>query len=130
MSKKWLRPNSEKWALWYLASPYTDDDPAVMQRRYEQVCQAAAGLMRRGYCVLSPIAHSHPIAQYGLPKEWGYWGKVDLMLLSCCDGLMILMLNGWDESQGIRTEIEYATEHNMAIHYEEIENDAISNGGE
>ncbi len=109
--------------LWYLASPYTDDDPAVMWERFKRACQAAAALMQQeGLFVLSPVAHSHPIAGYGLPKDWVYWQEADLLLLSRCDGLIVLMLDGWQDSKGVAAEIEYATEHNMVIRYEEIIN--------
>lgn len=104
--------------LWYLASPYGDDDPAVMQKRFEQTCQAAAHLMRQGLRILSPIAHSHPIAQYGLPKGWEYWGRVDLDLLSRCDGLIVLTLDGWAESRGVSAEMHYAAMHGYHIRYE------------
>lgn len=104
--------------LWYLASPYNDPDPAVMQQRFEQTCQAAAALMRQGLRILSPVAHSHPIAQYGLPKGWDYWREVDLMLLEHCDGLIVLTLDGWAESRGVSAETEYAAKHNYPIRYE------------
>jgi hypothetical protein len=104
--------------LWYLASPYGDDDPNVMQDRFDQTCKAAARLMRSGLFILSPIAHSHPIAQYGLPKGWDYWQEVDLDLLARCDGLIILCLDGWAESRGVSAETEYAAMHGYHIRYE------------
>lgn len=107
--------------LWYLASPYTDDDPAVMQRRFEQTCQVAARLMRDGLHILSPIAHSHPIARYRLPKDWEYWQELDMLLLSRCDGLIILTLDGWEESRGVTAEFEYAAQHGMHIRYEYLD---------
>lgn len=103
--------------LWYLASPYTDDDPAVMQARFERVCQAAAVLMQRGMLVFSPIAHCHSINRYGLPPTWDYWKQLDIALLSRCDGLLVLMLDGWKESRGVRAETYYAIEHDMPIEY-------------
>jgi hypothetical protein len=57
----------------YLCSPYTHPDPAVREARYEAACRTAAHLMRSGKIVFSPIAHSHGIAQYGLPKDWSFW---------------------------------------------------------
>ena len=104
--------------LWYIASPYGDEDADLMQRRFDQVCATAARLMREGLSVLSPIAHSHPIAQYGLPKGWDYWQEIDLMLLKRCDGLIVVMIEGWDDSRGVLAEIDWAAEHGMPIRYE------------
>ena len=53
----------------YLASPYTHCDHAVRLERYRAVCRAAAGLIRRGRVVFSPIAHSHAITEHGLPRS-------------------------------------------------------------
>jgi hypothetical protein len=71
----------------YLASPYSDADPAVEQARFDTVCRAAAAIMRQGLLVFSPIAHSHPIARFGLPKDWGFWQRYDSAFLARCDGL-------------------------------------------
>jgi hypothetical protein len=59
--------------LVYLASPYTHADKAVMEDRFRAACRYAACLMRRGINVFSPIAHSHPIAQFGLPPDWQFF---------------------------------------------------------
>ncbi len=58
----------------YLASPYSHPDARVRQRRFEEACQAAAAITRAGLSVFSPISHSHPIARYGVPTGWDYWG--------------------------------------------------------
>ena len=92
----------------YLASPYTHDDPAVMQARYEAVCQAAAHFMGMGHHVYSPIAHSHGIAAYGLPTEWKFWQALDEDMIRRCDEVWVVMLDGWDESRGIRAEVAFA----------------------
>jgi hypothetical protein len=42
----------------YLASPFTHDDPAVRQQRFEAACRAAAILISQGKTVFSPIMRS------------------------------------------------------------------------
>ena len=91
--------------LIYLASPYSHPDPAVMQRRYEQVCEATAALIRQGYLVYSPIVHSHPLVSYGLPTDWGYWQQLDEAMIRRCQQLWILTLDGWSTSRGIVSEL-------------------------
>ena len=94
----------------YLASPYSDADPAVEQARFDAVCRAAAALMRQGLLVFSPIAHSHPIARFGLPRDWAFWQRYDIAFLAQCDELWVLMLAGWESSVGVRAEIDIARE--------------------
>lgn len=93
----------------YLASPYTHADPAVMQERFEQACRAAGALMNMGHVTFSPIAHTHPIAQFcELPVEWEFWRRQDFELLDHASKLVVLMLPGWQESRGVAAERERA----------------------
>ncbi len=77
----------------YLASPYTHPDPAVRQARFEAACRAAAAMIRAGKTVFSPVVHSHPLTQYGLPFDWRAWSKHDRRFLEACDELVVLTLD-------------------------------------
>lgn len=103
--------------LVYLASPYTDPDPAVMESRFDEACRAAAALMKKGVFVFSPIAHSHPIARFGLPLDFEYWKTYDAMMLAFCSRMIVLQIDGWDTSVGVQFEIEIAEKLNMQIEY-------------
>jgi len=109
--------------LIYLASPYTHEDAAVMRSRFETVCERAAYLMRRGLHIYSPIAHSHPIAQYGLPKDWKFWEEYDRKILAVCGELYVLTIDGWFQSKGVSAEINIALELLLPVKY-------VSLGGE
>ena len=55
----------------YLASPYTHEDPEVMNRRYEQTAEWVANRLKEygGPVIYSPILHCHYMAvTYNLPK--------------------------------------------------------------
>lgn len=110
----------------YLASPYTHADPAVREERFQAVCRAAAELMRRGECVLSPIAHSHPIAAHGLPTTWEFWERLDREHLKRCDELVVLMLDGWKESRGVQAEIRIARELGKPVRF--LDPDQLASG--
>ena len=100
----------------YLASPYSDPDPNVMQARYDKVCEACAGLANKGITVYSPIAHWHPIAmKYNLPKTYFFWELHDQEMIKGCYRFVILKLFGWDTSKGIKKEIKYAEENGKLI---------------
>lgn len=104
--------------LIYLATPYNSPNTAVRQRRFEQAVYAAAQLMRAGIHLFCPIAHTHPIAEAGdLPKGWDYWGEYDRLMLSACQELWVLLMPGWQESQGIKREIEIARSLGLSIRY-------------
>ena len=99
----------------YLASPYSHPDPAVRERRFRDACRAAAALLRSGRAVFSPIAHSHPLVAHGLPTDWSFWEWQDREHLARCDEVMVLMLDGWEESVGVREEIRIAREMDKPV---------------
>lgn len=103
--------------LVYLASPYSHPSPGVRQARFEAVCQAAAQLMALGRLhVFSPIAHTHSIAEAGnLPTDWAYWRAYDYTMLQVCARVIVLALDGWDESAGIRAESAIAQQLGLPI---------------
>jgi len=99
----------------YLASPYTHSDVHVREWRFREACRAAATLLRSGITVFSPIAHSHPIAAFGMPTSWEFWSQVDREFLSRCDTLAVLTLPGWRESVGVQAEINMAIEMHLPV---------------
>ena len=101
----------------YLASPYSHPDAAIREERFRAACQAAAQLMRAGNIVYSPIAHSHPIALHGLPTDWRFWERHDREHLIRCEELVVLMFDGWRESEGVQAEIRIAGELGKPVRY-------------
>lgn len=101
----------------YLASPYSHPDPAIRQARHDAVCRYAAKLMRVGLVVFSPIAHSHAIAMIeNLPVTWEFWRKQDEHMLDLASILLVLCLDGWQESVGVQAEIAYAHRRGIEVH--------------
>lgn len=104
--------------LTYLASPYHHEQPDIRYARYMRVCGTAAILMRRGLFVYSPIAHNDGVAYYGeLQTGWDYWREYDTAMLECCKDMLVLILDGWQDSVGIRAEIDIATRLGISISY-------------
>lgn len=101
----------------YLASPYSHPDHAVREQRFQEACRAAAKLIRLGYAVFSPIAHSHPICQHGCPGDWDSWEAFDQELLSHCDEVVVLAIDGWRESVGVQAEIRLAAKLGKPVRY-------------
>ena len=113
----------------YLASPYTHPDPAVVEWRFEAACQAAAALIRQGKTVFSPIAHSHSICRYGLPGDWQFWQRHDRKHLSACDEVVVLTLEGWQESHGVQAEIALARSLGKPVSFVAVSDQAEENPG-
>lgn len=109
----------------YFASPYTSDDLDIEKVRYMNVCLKMAELINKGYAIFSPIAMYHGVSVYGnlnkdysnLSKDFETWKRINHYFLSLCNELWILMLEGWEDSEGIKQEIEWAKELQLPIHY-------------
>jgi hypothetical protein len=106
----------------YLAGPYAHVYEHMKCRRYEQLTFVTAMLLRSGTTVYSPITHCHPLAQqYDMPRDHSFWLNHDLAILARCDKLLVLRLEGWENSIGLRREIEFANEKNIPIEYIDLE---------
>lgn len=104
--------------LIYLASPYSHTEASVREDRFRAACEAAGGMMKAGYRVFSPIAHTHPIAvTCDLPKGFDYWGSYDRVMLESCSHLVILMIDGWMQSTGVEAERRIAGELGIPVLY-------------
>lgn len=101
----------------YLASPYSHPDPEVREQRFELACRAAARLIWDGHAVFCPIAHTHPIAKYGLPTTWDFWQAQDRKILELCEELWVLTIDGWMQSRGVEFEMQIARELGKPIRY-------------
>ena len=93
----------------YLGSPYTHPDPFIMEERYLRAMRVLAGLLREKIWAYSPIVHCHELAKIGaLPKDAAFWREYDFYMLSKCDELLVLRIEGWEQSQGLQAEIAEA----------------------
>lgn len=104
----------------YLASPHTHAVKAVVDQRYQDVLQATAILMGKNYIVYSPIVYTHPVfrhAEQAIGKnptearlsKWTHqqWLLFDEHMMERCQECWVLMLDGWQDSKGIKYEMTY-----------------------
>src|SRR5690606_9007875 len=93
----------------YLASPYSHPDPQVMHNRFKAVEAVTAELLRRGKFIYSPIVHCHPLSQdYTLPTDLQFWKEYNVNFISRTQTFYVLTLPGWQESKGVKGELEAA----------------------
>lgn len=93
--------------LWYMATPYSKYTGGI-EAAFIDACRAAADLIRQGNAVYSPIAHTHPIALHGNidPYDHNIWMALDAHQMKVSDGIIVVMMPGWEESKGVGIEIE------------------------
>lgn len=102
--------------LIYIGSPYTHSDKIVMQNRYNQILRITADLLNQGFHVISPIVHCHPLSiQYNLRGDFEFWKKYNFALLGKCDILLIVPLDGWINSVGLKAEIIFAQDNGKVV---------------
>ena len=90
----------------YLGCPYTHEHIAIRIHRFKQVSKFAAGLMGEGHLVFSPISHSHQICiEADLPVDYKYWEELDRSFLEWATCMVVLKLDGWEDSKGLEDEI-------------------------
>ena len=104
----------------YLAAPYSHDDHRVEVERFNRINEIAGQLINEGMIIFSPISHSHPIKESNkLPGTWDFWKKYDYEFLKCCDTIIVLMLDGWDTSVGVQSEIKMSKDLGLKVEYME-----------
>jgi len=102
----------------YVGSPYTHHSSIVMDERARDVAKYTARLIGQGKLAYSPIAHGHMINGY-LKEDpgWEYWKEHDIWMLVRCIQFHVLCLDGWEESVGLKAEIQVASNRLMPIEY-------------
>lgn len=100
----------------YLATPYSKYVDGLDVAAHE-ASRIAARLMARGFRVLSPIAHSHAVAEAGgLDKmDPDLWAYQDGPLLDAAAAVAVILMPGWAESAGVRAEIDTARKQRKPI---------------
>lgn len=104
----------------YLASPYSHPLREVRENRYKAACKKTAQYVEEGVPVFCPIAHTHIVADYmdeSLRMDFDTWMRADLPLLHHAGEMHVLTLDGWEDSKGIKREMEYAEENGIPIQF-------------
>lgn len=99
----------------YLASPYTDPNPAVMEHRYFFVMDICQHFLTKGYHVVSPIVHCHMMAKlYKLPKDYIFWGNYNQTLITAAKEIWFALIPGYSKSIGLKAEFILADKYQIA----------------
>jgi hypothetical protein len=96
----------------YLASPYSNSDPDKQRRNYDFVFNFVGELVNSyqpRVIVFSPIVYAHELAdRFSLPVGVDFWWPMNQNFIQWCNWFGIYQLPGWDRSEGVRRELDYA----------------------
>ena len=102
----------------YLASPYTDADPKVMEDRYLRAQRVVATLLKGGMFIYSPIVHCHHLAlAHDMPKDHLFWQEYDEHMIGLSEMVYVLKIDGWDRSSGVASEIGFAEFNKIPVYF-------------
>jgi hypothetical protein len=106
------------YPLVYLATPYTKYRAGI-DAAFMDAAALAAKLLKLGVKVYSPIAHCHPMSQYGGidPTDHSIWLPYQEVLMAKADALLVAQLQGWRESFGVAHEIEFFSKSSKPVFY-------------
>ncbi len=106
----------------YIATPYSNPDPAVRDGRWHLANLGCAYVIKRDKkIVYGPITMSDPIDRImaGKSNTLGsdYWVAFDQSFMSVCNNLIVFKIPGWDKSNGVATEIKHFTDAGAKVEY-------------
>lgn len=101
----------------YISAPYSHKDKNVVEKRMSAVYEHFATLMLKGHVPVSPLMAHAVVKKHPVPSDSVFWENYSLKLLSKCDEMLVLMLDGWEESSGVQYEIAYCLNNDIPFDY-------------
>ena len=98
----------------YIGSPYT----ANPELNYRWNLELTGLLMKenRRRIYYNPICYGHQFKDVvGIDFKAWYWHNLDFMKIS--DSMLVLCLDGWEDSAGLQYEIDYFKSMNKPVTY-------------
>jgi hypothetical protein len=104
--------------LIYLASPYSNPDPRIEQKRYRDALSFTGTALRAGRNIFSPIAYGHQFQINGyMQGDAASWQAFNQSMMEACTLFWVLKLPGWEESKGVIAELDWAIKNEKFIEY-------------
>lgn len=105
----------------YLAGPYTHADHDIRRDRFEMLTKVAADIVRQGHIVYSPITHTHPIDLHFVRDDVhlssDFWVDFDETFMSVCTEMVVVEIDGWQLSSGVKREIAYFEARGLPVSF-------------
>lgn len=95
----------------FVSGPYSSSNEQIKDIRFTISSIVCGVIMNKGGFPLSPVVHGVPIVRVmNVPDDFEYWKDYCIALVSKSDIVIVLMIEGWEESSGVIGEIEAAHE--------------------
>lgn len=102
----------------YLASPYSSPIEGAAQLRFEKAQRFAAHCLSQNIHVFSPIVYAHELAALsGMRTDAQFWARFNIDMIRYCEALFIYCIQGWDQSKGIKLELNLAKTLSIPVAY-------------
>ena len=103
----------------YVAAPYSDSDKAVIEERMTLFAKYFSTMIANKLYPVSPLLNHYIYKEAAAewPTNWEFWEGYSRELLTRCTSMIVLMIDGWKESEGVQAEIQLATELGIPIEY-------------
>ena len=103
----------------YIASPYISEDESIMRNRVEAVTEVVKLISANVEWIFpfSPIMYTHDLSLSMNKKPCAGWYLYDMGALNKADRMLVLKLDGWENSIGIGKEIAFAKGKGIPISY-------------
>lgn len=100
----------------YLASAYSNLNPQVVEDRMTAFFDVDIYLASNGMMTVSPLYKTLAAAKNpDMDLSFSYWETYCELLLNMCDSMIIVTSVGWNESIGVKCEIEIARQSHKPI---------------
>ena len=102
----------------YLACPYTHKNPDVKNQRAKVSNSITAHLFDLNVITYSPISFWHHLAiSHDLHGNFTNFREMDLYFISVSRGIIVICLEGWEESESVTEELKFADQLGLPIGY-------------
>ena len=102
----------------FIAIPYNHPDDEVKKYRLDTIKSHCIKIFEEGNAPVSPLLMGLSLADHGgLPTDTNTWVSYCKTLVATCDEFHVLTVDGWDNSLGVKTEINTGLEFGLEIKY-------------
>lgn len=105
---------------YYISNPYNGTDEQK-ETRAQTAAKVCGQLLKKGVYAWSPIVHNHAMMrtfdQFTLEERRSKILEFDFSLLKSSKGMIVLKIDGWDKSFGVKAEIELCQKLSIPIKY-------------
>jgi len=102
----------------FISLPFGNPDQGKVLMRFRNAELYFMKLLKEGICPVSPVVTGFPLCQkYGVSAQFEHWDEYCMEELKTCDEVHILMLDGWEHSEGLKKELELAQSRDIPVFY-------------